>query len=321
MTIHTRQYSSLLQAHLDGSGTTLCYLLKITTTNGTVFGITSLDQDVPFNDGEGEIVYSAAIGMDQSAIDYSADLEVDNAEATIILEGTTPFSPEGIETGQLDYSEYVLYRVNWANTADGPIEVSAGTLGAVKAQDGIRGVIELRGLSQTLKQNIVEVYSLTCRARFGGGSYGDTIFKCNFDATTLWGNYTVDSLGAEVNREFTATVAPTVNGPNGPLDFVPGLVEWLTGANTGLTFETIEVIDADITLRVGLPFNIQVGDTFKIRPDCDKSWEQCRDDYENILNFRGEPRIPVGDEGSGQTPGGTYPLFTGFGVVDPPEIP
>ena len=168
-----------------------------------------------------------------------------------------------------------------------------------------------------LKQNIVEVYSLSCRARFGGGSYGDTIFMCGFDATTLWQNHSVDSIGTEVDREFTADSIPAVNGPNGPLEFVPGLIEWLTGANAGDTSETDIITGADIELRIGTHFDIEVGDTFKIRPDCDKSMEQCRDDYDNFLNFRGEPLIPIGDEGSGQTPGGTYPLFAGIGVVDP----
>ena len=321
MTIHTRQFDSELQLHTKGTGTTLCTLLRITTAPGLTFGITTLDQDVEYDDGDGVVNYWAAVGMDQTAVENSADLNVDNSEATVILTGATPFSPEAIEAGALDYASYIMYRVNWQDLTTGRhIEMSSGTTGAVEVKDGIEGTIELRGLPQMLKQNIIELYSLTCRARFGGGSYGDTLFMCGFDATTLWQNHTVTGVGTEVDREFTADSAPAVSGPMGPLDFVPGLIEWLTGDNVETTTETDEVIGAEIKLRLGTTFDIQVGDTFKIRPDCDKSWDQCRNDYDNGLNFRGEPLIPVGDEGSAQTPGGTYPVFPGFGVVEP-EIP
>ena len=67
-----------LQTHLDQRGTTLCYLLKITATNGQALGVTSLDVDVDYDDGTGLLTYSSAIGLNQSSLATSAGLEVDN---------------------------------------------------------------------------------------------------------------------------------------------------------------------------------------------------------------------------------------------------
>lgn len=305
-TIHQRVIPTNLQTHLDEPGTTLCFLVKITCKDGSIFGITSLDQDVTYDDssGDGPITYSAAIGQDQSALDTTSDLEVDNSEAIILLSDAAPFTAQAIETGALDYAEYIIYRVNWQDLSLGHVIVQAGTTGAVKVQDDIAGLIELRGLPQKLKQNFVEQYSLTCRARFGGGSYADGRFPCGFDASTLWINRTVDTVDStEPDRIFDVNTTPVVNGPNGALSFAPGLVEWLTGDNAGLTIEVEEVVGSTVSLRFGTPFDIQATDTLRMRPDCDKSWITCRDSYNNHLNFRGEPFIPITDEGGNQTPG------------------
>jgi len=63
-------------------------------------------------------------------------------------------------------------------------------------------------------------------------------------------------------------------------------------------------------------YDIEIGDTFRIRPDCDKLLATCRDEYDNIEYFRGEAYIPLGDESAAQTPGGTgWPIYPGAGII------
>jgi uncharacterized phage protein (TIGR02218 family) len=312
----TSTIPTALQTHLNQDGTTLCFLLKIEARDGTVLGVTSLDQDVAYDDGAGSVTYQAAIGVDQSAIESSSDLEVDNSEATMLLADSGTFTREKIEAGVLDYARFVIYRINWADTSNGHRIVQSGVTGIAKNADGLAGVIELRSLSQILKQNFITLYSRTCRNVFGSGGGGSCsgAFECGFDAVSLWQSHSVDTVGSETDRIFEADSTPSVSGPNGALAFVPGLIEWLTGDNAGGFSEVEAHSGTTITLRFGTEYTIQSGDTFRIRPDCDKAKRTCIDDYDNFVNFNGESEIPLGDESSNQTPGAAaYPVFPGLG--------
>jgi uncharacterized phage protein (TIGR02218 family) len=73
----------------------------------------------------------------------------------------------------------------------------------------------------------------------------------------------------------------------------------------------------DLTFPTAYP--IEVGDTFKWRTECGKHFiRNCKDDWDNALNFRGEPYIPVGDEASLATPGATKPGPNSGSLSDTP---
>lgn len=294
-----------LWAHYQLPGTTLCNLLRIQLRDGTVAGLTNLDIDFPYDDGAGEVTYSSTIGMNTFPMETSAGVEVDNSEAMLLMPDSGPFSGVSIDAGVLDYGQYKVYRLNWADTSDGHDLVDAGTVGIAKQRDRIAAVLELRSRAQQLKMRYGRLDSLTCRWKFGsagGGSGCSGILGCGFDAESLWQNHSVAAVGAEDDLSFTCNSTPAVNGPNGALSFAPGLVRWLTGNNAGRTSEVEIATDADITLWLPTERAIQVGDTFQIRPDCDFTWETCRDSYDNQDNFGGEPKIPVSDEGSQSIP-------------------
>lgn len=293
-----------LQAHYSKTHRTKAFLLKMIARDGTVYGVTGESQSITYDDGAGEVEYSALIGFDEVAMEQGAGLEVGNSEATILYAAAGPFSQAFIDAGNLDYGRYVVYQVNWADLSMGHEIMDAGTIGITKNVDGVSAVIELRSLQQQLKQNYIQLDSRTCRARFGSGGGGTCVTRgqCGFDADSLWTNRTVSAVGEETDRGFTLDSPPSATGPAGALAFVPGLVQWLTGDNAGLTSEIESVDGSDISLILGTPYTIQIGDTLKIRPDCDKTWTTCKDVYENQLNFRGEPFIPVSDAASQSVP-------------------
>jgi len=308
MTKTARDIPITLQDHLYEEGTTCCFLLKIIARDGTALGICGLDRDITYDDGAGSLLYSAPIGLDLSAIESSDSTDIDNAEGTLLLADAGPFTEEKITAGYLDGADFVVYRINWADLSQGHYipPGGVGVVGAVSTRDGLVGVIELRGLPQILKQNFIDLYSLTCRARFGsgGGAVGCLSWgECGFDAQSLWQSNDVSGVTVEEDdRVFSATTTPAATGPNGALSFVPGLVRWTTGDNVGWTSE-IEIVDGNtIELRFGTPYPIQIGDEFDARPDCDKVWTTCKDDFDNIPNFRGEWTIPVVDESSQSVP-------------------
>lgn len=307
-----------LQTHIDTGMSTLCWLLRIIPVNVAEFGVTSQVVDVPYDDGDGSITYSASLGLNLASIQELEGLEVSSSEAKILIGGL--FTKESIAAGVFDYAEFKLYRVNWNNTSDGNYIGFTGTFGQVRSEDGLSATVELRGLTQLLKQNYVDLYSISCRAKFAS-QVGEELFPCTFDDASLFQNLGVDSVGAEADRIFTADGTPAATGPNGALPFDVALLEWLTGNNTGLISETETVTGAVITLRFQSAYDIEVGDTFKIRPDCRKRFsDDCVDLFDNAPFFRGEPWIPVMEEGTTQVPGANR-RGTGAPIVIPDEPP
>lgn len=93
--------------------------------------------------------------------------------------------------------------------------------------------------------------------------------------------------------------------------FTYGAVKWETGDNAGIAME-VRSFEGDsesspvtqtIELLVDTPFDISVGDKLSISPGCDKLLATCRDKFDNVLNFMGEPYVP-GNDVLGQYPDG-----------------
>lgn len=300
-----------LQAHLDTRTTTCCFLLKITPQNGSSFGVTSLDVDITYDDGSGSLLYAAPIGLNTTAFQAASDLSVDNTEAELLI--STTLTKEDINAGYLDYATFRVYRINWADTSQGHYLEQSGTIGVIRSETDLSGILELRGLAQQLKQNFSDMYSLGCRAIFGS-QVGEEPFPCNYDAESLWQNATVATVDAtDPDMVFTVSSMPTPSAGNYDL----AVIQFLTGTNAGLMVETEEVSGTSVTLRFNAAYEIEVGDTLKIRPDCMKRYvEDCQDLYSNVLNFRGEYLIPLTEESTAQSVGANVP-----GIGAPRETP
>ncbi len=292
-----------LQAHLASGSTTLCGLLKVTPVQPgfAQFGVTTLDCDVVYDDGTGDgpITYLAAIGTDPSAQQSSADLSVAGGETKQLMAVyDTPASEQEIMAGAYDYAKFASYLVNYNDLTSGHhIVVQTGTMGQNSVTDsGLTWTSELRGLAQALKQSITEKWSLECRAVFGSTvPTAQSRYPCKFVLDPLWQNGTVSGVGVDTTQQFTtAGLTPTYGG-------VPGAVEWLTGDNAGRTDETESFVDVSGVITIGLTFGtaypIKEGDTFRFRDDCSHTPQACQA-RNNYPNYRGEPSIPVSDNGA-----------------------
>ena len=301
----TREVPSALQAHLDDEANTTCRLLKITLRDGvTSFGFTSLDQDVVYDDGDGERTYTATNGFDPSALSATADYQVANAEAyALISDDVSPgITVDDIERGALNDATWKLYLINYHDSpSQGHILLDAGDVGQVRTRYGMVWLPELLSRIVRLRQPLGHVDSRTCRAVFGSPANSQT--GCGFDITSLWVNGTVTAVGAETDAMFTGDVTTT-----SPVDPFPGRIEWMTGDNAGVESWVDSFAAGVVRLGEGTPFPITIGDTYRIRPDCRKRYvEDCIDVWDNGINFKGEPLIPVGDASAIQTPGAQYP--------------
>lgn len=302
-----------LQQHKNLAVTSLCYLLLIVPNVGaaggtpTALGFTNLDRSVVYNDGAGAIPYSASTAFDLSSLITSGDLSVDNAEAKILIPANElgQLTLADINGGRYDGAEYSLYQVNYRDLAVARHEVMLhGTIGRARVQGGLCCFAELRSLSQQCKQSAGGVWSLNCRGVLGRTTGKD---PCPYDLGPEWVNCTVLTVDpSEPDRVFTVSALGVADQY-----MEPGMAQWLTGANAGLSDE-IETQAADaISLRLPARFNVQPGDTLKVRRDCPGRFvEDCIMRFwgdEAPLRFRGEPHIPVGDQTAMMTPGAMQP--------------
>lgn len=315
-----------LQAHLDQAVTTTCRLLRIALRDGRVFGITSLDADVTYDDGRGAVTYSANQGVDVSAISASADMSVSNAEAQSLLVTTAPGITEAmIEAGELRDAEWTLYLVNYRDLGMGHVILGAGDVGEVTKRWGLMWQPELLSYSVRLNQPVGTHWSRTCRAIDGSPAEGQ--LGCGRTIATYAG--TVTAVGAENDRQFTG------NHTAGAFPFAPGKVRWVTGPNAGrVGFVEVHATGV-VTLGNAMPYPITVGNTYTIEDTCPRTWAACVA-RGNQLNFKGEPLIPTGDAASVSTPGAQSPRqsvitqvagsiagqgpFVPF-TPDPPDVP
>lgn len=292
--------------------TTHCLLIQFQPVQPgyAAYGVALLDQLVLYDDGTGLMDYSPVVAMQPSAMIFSADLSVDGGEgAGLVPEFQTPISDADLASGAYDFCRFRAYIVDYQNLTPGRhILLQEGTTGRVTLTDrGLAFTQELRGKAQALLQSITEKWSLGCRATYGSQP-GDELFPCMKDVSADWQAGTVAAVGAEVNQSFATTGLTPEHGGN------PGKVRWLTGRNAGREYEVDQFDETSDGITIGLTFEtmfpIQTGDTFEFRDDCPKTPQACRD-RDNWPWYRGEPNIPVGDDGQAGTPGASAGLGTG----------
>jgi len=123
------------------------------------------------------------------------------------------------------------------------------------------------------------------------------------DGTAVWESIRALSIEASVetvtdNRGFTLTYAgdaPDVLLTGGLLTFDSSASP--TSPNAGLSMEIKiwDLVNKRVTLFLPMPFDVMPGDAVVLRAGCAKSLGVCRDTFDNVLNFRGEPFVPGND--------------------------
>jgi uncharacterized phage protein (TIGR02218 family) len=230
------------------------------------------------------LAYQARSGYTRSAIHTIANLAVDNLDIESAIDSET-LSAADLRAGVWDGATVEIFLVNWSNLANGKIILKRGTIGEVELKDMMFRA-ELRGLSQALSQQIVELYTPDCRA-----DLGDARCKVNLTALTVTGAVT-----AVTDRRSFADSArgESVNYWNG------GLLTWTSGANVAARWR-LKPSPAAGRSRCSYPCPALWRSVIIIVcvPGCDKKFSPARDKYNNVKNFRGEPNVPWQRSGFG----------------------
>lgn len=299
----SRNIPAQIQSAIDSPSSTLTRLLRINLNNGTSYGLCMSNRDVSYSHGDGMIVYSATNGFDPSEMSSDVSYSVDNAQGYALISDDVPgITQQSVDDGLLDGASWVCYYVDYEHPYSGSaVILDAGDVGIVQVQFGMLWIPELLSYLMRLKQNVGDVYSRTCRAEFG--SPASSQHGCGVDAEALWQDFTVASVGEENDRTFS--FSGVAENPLKP--FYPGRIKWTSGDNVGRSISTESYSEdtagySEVSLMETVPYPVKVGDVGRIRPDCSKTWEQCGN-YDNQLNMKAEPLIPVGDTAAIQVPG------------------
>lgn len=256
--------------HIAAAVQSLCSCWKITRTDGVILTFTDAQSPVVVNG----VTYASAVGFDPSAVETTTVMAVDNLEVSGLL--TLNFiTAADVSAGVYDAAEIELFYVNRLDPNSGTLPMKRGTVGQITWQQGTFKA-EVRGLMQPFHQNIVEIFSASCRATLGDN-------RCKVALTASTGTVAT----VTDNRKFTDTARTEADGT-----FGYGKATFTSGLNTGYVMEVKTFVGGVVELLLPMPRAIAIGDTYTLLPGCDRAATTCRVRFNNLNNFRGEPDIP-----------------------------
>lgn len=270
-----------LAARLQSRMRTMCYLIRVASkTSSAVFGLTTLDAAITFDDGNGALTYSPLNSLDPQNVQSTSSMDVDTTEAHGWFQDAVRAA---VDAGVITSAEAAIYRVDYTALSAGAEVVMYGVVGAVAFETNPQSPrkIEIVGLDGLLKTKRNAQYSITCRNTFGDS-------RCGMPLT--WDPATV----AEVSDGLLLFRVTGATQPAEYFDF--GVVRFDTGDNAGAQLE-IERWDGQwVRLSFATPYPVSVGDTVSLRRDCNKFASTCYNTYNNMINFNGEHLTPVQDQ-------------------------
>jgi uncharacterized phage protein (TIGR02218 family) len=272
----TRTVPAEIAASIASGSATLGWGISIVRGDGTRLDLVSTDRRTTI--GAGPEIFEP--GFDVQAFAQKSGLAVDNSEITFIpdeFENTR----EDIQAGRWDGAEYSVFQFDWAHPDGEPLVRMRGRLGDLRPT-GRTFVAELRDLRQALQSNSTAVLQETCRYRLGDA-------KCTVPLSDFTESVEVTAVASQ--SAFTDS-ARTEDDDY----FTEGEVQWISGDNAGLRSKVRSFADGVFELAIPLVYAIQIGDTATAVAGCPKSRAACRDKFDNVLNFGGEPDKPSADD-------------------------
>jgi len=153
--------SANLKTHLEGECTTLATCWRITRRDGKIFYFTDHDVDITYESS----IYVSNEGYDRTAISGSFNYDTDELNLTGFF--ATSILESDVRAGLFDFSEVLIFLVNYEDLTQGDMILKKGTIGEIIITSNGIFNCELRGLTQRLSQRVLEKYQAECRADLG----------------------------------------------------------------------------------------------------------------------------------------------------------
>jgi len=249
--------------------------ITITRTDGVVLGFSTFDQPLTI----GGVVHEPLAAITASAVERKSDLSLDNLEVGGGLESDAVTDAD-ISRGLYDRARIEVGIVKWDDLAAGRDVQFVGRVGDIRRR-GERWVFEVRGVGDALQKANALRYLRECNVRV----FGDT--RCGVDVDALQVEDTVSAVSGNQTL--------TISDDSAAGYWRRARVTWLTGANAGYSQIAAAWEAPTLGLLFQPPGTIQVGDTLRLRPHCDRSIGACKG-FSNFARFRGYPHMPGQDD-------------------------
>lgn len=277
---------SAAQEHIERESRRLTICGVIEKNDGSTVMCTQHDEDIEIVSGDFEGIYFSTAAVTGSDIKSSSDLSVDNMEITgLISDGAvfTGFNVADIEAGLFDKAPFQTFLCQWDDPSAWQKVLRRGFLGEISRTAEGQFQAEWRGLLQYYQQQIGRVYGERCDVK----RFGDA--RCKLDVEALAVVATVTSVTSR--RRFDASLVP--NDPQSLTYFDLGEATFTSGSNNGFLRQVKRGAaggtNGQIDLWESMPYDVTIGDTFTLKPGCDRLFVTCQS-YENQINFRGHGR-------------------------------
>ena len=258
---------------------TIC--LRIVPVSGSPIYLTHHVRDLVM----GGHTYLSASGYDFTGYSASANL----APAMVDVEGIAGLAGIGfdeITSGLFDNARCYLFATTWSAPVEDEEPIVASILGKTTLMDQ-RYRIEEMALIDALNQSAGKTYTAACPKTFGGQEYAGC--KVALGPLTVTGTLSAVT-DRSIMRDSTRAEAADY--------FAYGTLQFTSGANSGLKPIEVKRHEADGTLEVFEPFYYLpvAGDTYSLIPGCRKRLEDCRDKWNNVINFGGFSNVPTSSQ-------------------------
>lgn len=280
---------SAATVHLSRESRRLTICGVIEKKDGTVLRCTQHDEDMDIDDGDLAGWYLTTASVSGSDIKSSSDMSVDNMEISGLISDVslfTGFTAADMEAGLFDNAPFQTFLCQWDDPNAWQKILRRGYLGEISRTAEGQFQCEWRGLFQLYQQMVGRTYGERCDVK----RFGDS--RCKFPVEMYSAVGTVTAVTSR--RRFDASLVFPDYPADGLTWFDLGEVEWLTGDNTGYVRHVkrgaVDDVLGHFDMWESFPKTVEVGDTFRARPGCDRLFGTCKDRYNNVINFRGHGR-------------------------------
>ena len=258
---------------------TIC--LRIVPVSGSPIYLTRHVRDLVM----GGHTYLSASGYDFTGYSASANL----APSMVDVEGIAGLAGIGfdeITSGLFDNARCYLFATTWSAPVEDEEPIVASILGKTTLMDQ-RYRIEEMALIDALNQSAGKTYTAACPKTFGGQEYAGC--KVALGPLTVTG-----TLSAVTDRSIMRDSTRAEDADY----FAYGTLQFTSGANAGLKPIEVKRHEADGTIELFEPFYYLpvAGDTYSLIPGCRKRLEDCRDKWNNVINFGGFSNVPTSSQ-------------------------
>lgn len=265
------------EARLASDVTTLARLWRMSTRGGALSHyMTDHDEPIIY----GGVTYLPTKAFEGSAVANQIGGSNTNFEARVFCDDV--ITRADMERGVYDGASVELDLIFYDHPEDGVLTYMAGLVADISLPVPQVAILSCNGYTSKAKHILTEQYTPLCRAEF-----------CDARCSLLIEEYQQSFIVTEESTflSFKSDLAGYVNDY-----FDLGSIEWTLGRNAGTAVEVYRTIaNGDVQMLIRPSYRVEVGDQGTISRGCDKRVTTCRDVYDNLLNYRGEPYVPGGD--------------------------